>query len=187
MLFVQDIFHSELCFIQDLYNCSTVHSELCFIKDLYNCSTVHSELCFIQDLYNCSTVHSDLCFIQDLYNCSTVHSELCFIQDLYNCSTVHSELCFIQDLYNWLEVDFNPLSLCKKVDDKLKVKHFMIFRLIYQTDHELQRNINWVVLQELGKFLDISVMDYLYKHTASKIQENIQSKILDCDLFFKFF
>lgn len=27
----------------------------------------------------------------------------------------------LQDLYNWLEVDFHPLSLCKKVDDKLKL------------------------------------------------------------------
>jgi len=27
----------------------------------------------------------------------------------------------LQDLYNWLEVDFHPLSLCKKVDAKLKL------------------------------------------------------------------
>jgi hypothetical protein len=30
----------------------------------------------------------------------------------------------LQDLYNWLEVEFNPLSLCNKMEAKLKVtKH----------------------------------------------------------------
>ena len=27
----------------------------------------------------------------------------------------------LQDLYNWLEVDFHPLHLCNKVDERLKM------------------------------------------------------------------
>jgi hypothetical protein len=30
-------------------------------------------------------------------------------------------IIFLQDLYNWLEVEFNPLSLCNKMEAKLKV------------------------------------------------------------------
>ncbi len=30
-------------------------------------------------------------------------------------------IMLLQDLYNWLEVEFNPLSLCNKMEAKLKV------------------------------------------------------------------
>ena len=35
----------------------------------------------------------------------------------------------VQDLYNWLEVEFNPLSLCNKMEAKLKVTKNLIFRV----------------------------------------------------------
>jgi hypothetical protein len=37
----------------------------------------------------------------------------------------------LQDLYNWLEVEFNPLSLCNKMEAKLKVAKISSASLIF--------------------------------------------------------
>ncbi len=37
----------------------------------------------------------------------------------------------LQDLYNWLEVEFNPLSLCNKMEAKLKVANINPASLVF--------------------------------------------------------
>ncbi len=37
----------------------------------------------------------------------------------------------LQDLYNWLEVEFNPLSLCNKMEAKLKVAKINLANLVF--------------------------------------------------------
>ncbi len=40
-------------------------------------------------------------------------------------------IMLLQDLYNWLEVEFNPLSLCNKMEAKLKVAKINLANLVF--------------------------------------------------------
>merc|ERR1739838_1019099 len=48
-------------------------------------------------------------------------TRLTLLKDCVRFGVVGAAGAQMQDLYNWLEVDFHPLQLCNKVDDKLKL------------------------------------------------------------------
>jgi len=87
----------------------------------------------------------------------------------------------LQDLYNWLEVDFHPLNLCAKVDEKLKfIDESEDFSAIKQYTEPLRDMTLVRLLKQVAQVYQSVSMKRLLSLTKFSTHHHMERLIVEC-------
>merc|ERR1712096_270927 len=108
-------------------------------------------------------------------------TRLTLLKDCVRFGVVGAAGAQMQDLYNWLEVDFHPLQLCNKVDDKLKlIEESEEFSSIKQYTEPLRDMTLIRLLKQVAQVYQSVSMKRLLSLSKFSTHHHMEKLIVEC-------
>merc|ERR1739838_787601 len=108
-------------------------------------------------------------------------TRLTLLKDCVRFGVVGAAGAQMQDLYNWLEVDFHPLQLCNKVDDKLKlIEESEEFSSIKQYTEPLRDMTLIRLLKQVAQVYQSVSMQRLLSLSKFSTHHHMEKLIVEC-------